>query len=170
AELNRFLKRATIAPHSQYPANSTLAPQGSCERPSYQPDADNSKNRWRVPIHRLKGFLHMCDLLTGVGAQLLEEGHFLLEVIQCLANLGIITMPQHVNVEIIFPLPSTGRTGFEACHGNPVVRQGRQHGVDSASPVRNRQNDAGLVVARRQGFYLSNRQEAGAILWIILNA
>ncbi len=47
--------------------------------------------------------------------------------------------------------------------------QRRQHVINSASPVGHRQNDAGLVVAARQGLDIANGQETGAVVRIVLN-
>ena len=48
-------------------------------------------------------------------------------------------------------------------------RQRRQHVIDSASPVGHSQNDAGLVIAARQGLDIADSQKTSAVVRIVLN-
>src|SRR5690606_27477237 len=104
-----------------------------------------------------------------IGAELLEECHFLFKLVQCFAHVGIIAMAQHIHVEVVLPLTRAGRARFKTRHGNPIVRQGRQHGIHSPGTAWNGQNNAGLVISGRQSFNLAHGPEARTVLRVALN-
>src|SRR5690606_33729796 len=97
-------------------------------------------------IADVMGCAHARKLLCRVRAQHLDEGHLTLQVGQGAGDVGIIAMAQHVDVEIVFPLPGAGGARLETGHRDAVGRQRGKHVVDGARAVGHGQDQAGLVL------------------------